>query len=74
MATPTPARSFNETDAAAYLGLSRSTLRKGRMRGRRLSGVPTPPYVRLGRTVRYLKDDLDAWLEQYRVLQSSGGG
>lgn len=61
------ARSLTETEAAAYLGLSRSTLRQGRMRGRRRTGVPTPPYVRLGRTVRYLKDDLDAWLERHRV-------
>lgn len=63
----TTPRSLTEKEAAEYLGLSRSTLRQGRMRGRRRSGIPTPPYVRLGRTVRYLKDDLDTWLEQHRV-------
>lgn len=33
--------------------------------------TPGPPFVKIGRTVRYLKEDLDTWLEQFR--QYPGG-
>jgi hypothetical protein len=36
------------------------------MNGKRDSRMPTPPYVRLGRKVIYLRDDLDRWLEAQR--------
>jgi predicted DNA-binding transcriptional regulator AlpA len=43
--------------AAGYLGVSRSTLAKWRMRGE------GPPYHRCGpRIVQYYKDEIDAWL------------
>lgn len=60
-------RGMSEEEAAAYTGLSRSSLRQGRMDGIRDNRLPPPPYVRLGRKIIYLRDDLDAWLERYRV-------
>ncbi len=53
-----------EADAAAYINLSPSFLRASRLKPPRTSG---PPYVRMGRAIRYLKSDLDAWLESRRV-------
>ncbi|HAR38571.1 MAG TPA: DNA-binding protein [Porphyromonadaceae bacterium] len=67
--TPTPKvdrRGYSEEEAAYYLGLSRASLRQGRMEGRRENRLPPPPYVRLGRKILYLKDDLDRWLEENR--------
>lgn len=61
-----PARVLNETQAAKYLALSRSTLAHSRMNGPRRGHVPPPPYVKVGRSVRYLRDDLDRWLERHR--------
>lgn len=59
-------RGFSEEETAHYLGISRASLRQGRMEGRRANRLPTPPYVKLGRKILYLKDDLDRWLEENR--------
>ena len=58
---------LDEIETAAYTGLSTSSLRKGRMNGRRLNHVEPPPYLKLGRRIGYLKADLDAWLLSHRV-------
>jgi len=59
-------RGYADPQAAAYIGMSISFLRQSRMDGDRANRTPGPPFVRIGRTIRYLKDDLDAWLEQNR--------
>ncbi len=56
------ARGLSSTPAAAYLGCSTSSLNHSRLTGE-LLGVPAPPFVRAGRTVLYLRDDPDTWLE-----------
>jgi predicted DNA-binding transcriptional regulator AlpA len=61
-------RAFNEHEAAEYTALSLSTLRQGRMDGPRENRLTCPPHVKIGRKVVYLKDDLDGWLEQHRVV------
>jgi excisionase family DNA binding protein len=48
------------TEAAEHLRLSKSTLDKLRVYG----GGPT--YMKLGRTVIYAQDDLDAWMASRR--------
>ena len=58
---------LTEQQAAHYISMSRSFLRQGRMNGDREGRTPTPPYLKIGsRSVRYLKEDLDNWLEQFR--------
>lgn len=60
-------RAFSEKEASTYIGMSRSFLRKGRMNGELESSIPPPPHIRMGsRTIRYLREDLDAWLEQFK--------
>jgi len=63
----TVTRTMTEADAAIYLGVSRITLRQGRCEGRRDNRMPPPPYLKLGRKILYLVEDLDAWLLTYRV-------
>lgn len=58
---------MTEREAATYLSLSRATLRRSRMECKGGGSFPTPPFLKLGRTVRYLKGDLDAWLASHRV-------
>ena len=58
---------LTEKEAAEYLGLSRSTLRQGRMNGSRENRISPPPFIKVGRSVRYLRVDLDSWLQKYRV-------
>lgn len=46
---------FNTQQAAAHLQISASTLNKRRVFG------DGPPFVKMGRSVRYRRSDLDAW-------------
>jgi len=66
----TEKRGFTERETAKYLGVSRSFLRQDRMDGYRKTKTPGPDFVKIGRTIRYLKEDLDAWLEKYYVKRS----
>ncbi len=52
-------RGLNADLAAAYVGLSPSTIRAERLAGR----FPAPIDLTVGRQV-YLRDALDAWLDQ----------
>ena len=62
-----PKRGFTEEEAAFYLGVSRSFLRQSRMDGKRENRTPGPSFVKIGnRAIRYLREDLDAFLDQYR--------
>jgi predicted DNA-binding transcriptional regulator AlpA len=59
-------RVLRAPEAAAYTGLSQSTLAK-----RRLYGLP-PQYLCLGgRAIGYAIDDLNAWLESCRRKSTS---
>lgn len=52
-------------DAAAYCGISYKSMALQRCQG---SG---PPFIRLGKSVFYRKDDLDAWMESCRVTSTA---
>lgn len=57
-------QSYKEPEAADYIGMSCSYLRKARIGLFDHHPVPPPKFIRVGtRGIRYLKDDLDAWLE-----------
>jgi hypothetical protein len=56
---------LKEGPAAEYIGMSVSYLRLSRMRGA-TKCTDAPPFVRIGKAVRYLPRDLDAWLESRR--------
>ncbi len=61
-------RALTEHEAAAYLGLSPTTLAASRLRHRRCEG---PPFLRFGRAVRYDVQDLDRFLDDHRVTPRS---
>jgi hypothetical protein len=57
---------LNTRAAARYIGLSKSTLEKARVYG------GGPPFVRVtARAIRYRIEDLDAWMSQRLVLNTS---
>jgi hypothetical protein len=58
---------LSSNEAATYLGLSNSTLKQSRLTGDRSHHIPSPPFLKIGRKVIYLKPDLDLWLEKFRV-------
>ncbi len=56
---------LKDPEAAHYIGMSASWLRQSRMRG----NPGAPPYIKIGKAVRYLKADLDAWLQKLRHVE-----
>ena len=64
---------FTEHEAAEYIGMSRSFLRQARMDGQRKNRTPGPKFFRVGtRAIRYRKDCLDEWLDQFRQVEHLG--
>lgn len=61
---PDPA--FDTKDAAKYVNRSPSTLKQMRVKG----GPDSIPYIKIGRSVRYLKSDLDAYMSARRVTST----
>lgn len=55
---------LTEASAARYLNLSVGLLKASRLTRPRCDG---PPYIRVGRAVRYSLADLNAWLDARRV-------
>ena len=58
---PPPARGLRTGDAADYIGFSQAFLRKARCGKTEISG---PKFKKIGSRVVYLREDLDAFLEQ----------
>ena len=68
--TPQPKRGYKEEEASEYIGMSRSFLRQARMTGQLDGRIPPPPFLKVGsRAIRYLKEDLDQWLDQFHKYQ-----
>ncbi len=63
---PPKHRLLTEKQAAPYIGMSRSFLRQSRMNGKRQNRTPGPPFLKIGRKVLYLVEDLDTWLLEHR--------
>ena len=63
-------RAFTEVEAAIYISMSRSFLRQDRMNGLRKKRTPGPKYIKKGRFIRYLREDLDEWLETNSAYSS----
>jgi predicted DNA-binding transcriptional regulator AlpA len=59
-----PKELFNTAETAHYLGVSVAKLRNSRYTGQLYGGVPTPPYLKLGRSVMYLRATLDEWIKR----------
>jgi hypothetical protein len=60
-----PSNYLNPPQAAEYLGFSLSTLNNSRYSGL-LGGVKSPPYIKLGKSIRYQRSTLDEWLSQFQ--------
>lgn len=54
-------KTLTEVETSRYVGMSRPWLRLRRMKKK------PPTYIRQGRSIRYLIDDLDRWLSANRV-------
>ena len=57
---------LGERDVAQMLGCSVALLRKWRLSGN------GPAYLKIGRLVRYRREDIDAFLTEHRVTTAGG--
>lgn len=57
---------INEKEAARYIGMSTAFLRQSRCDGNLKGRTQAPPFLKLGRAVRYKISDLDQWLDSNR--------
>jgi len=65
-------KALTELQAARYIGMSRSFLAQSRMDGNRDNRTPAPPFIKIGRSVRYIREDLDKWLDSFYKLEHIG--
>lgn len=61
---------LTEKEAALYIGMSRSFLSRDRTNKQQEGGTIGPIFIKVGRSVRYHKHDLDLWLNQHRISRS----
>ena len=54
---------LNEKQCAAVCGVSLSFLRLSRCEGARKGRTPAPPFVRVGGSIRYPRDDVIQWVK-----------
>lgn len=59
---------LTEVEAASYLTMSPDFLRLARQRIRANGTSSGPPYIKIGRSVRYMRTDLDAWLRENKKI------
>lgn len=57
---------LTEEETAKYIGMSRIYLRRARMDGTVGKRTAAPPYIKIGRSVRYHLDDLIKWIDEHR--------
>lgn len=55
---------LRDKEAADIIGMSAAFLRKARCVGTLGNATPPPPYVKIGRAVRYRRSDLDQWISE----------
>lgn len=58
-------RLLSPKEAARYIGMSASYLANARCQGNLPGRTPAPPYIRIGRTIRYDLMALDAWIQEH---------
>jgi predicted DNA-binding transcriptional regulator AlpA len=56
---------LDENTVAVLTGRATSTIQKSRLRG------DGPPFVRLGRSVRYRRRDLQEWIDSLPAIRST---
>jgi predicted DNA-binding transcriptional regulator AlpA len=58
-----PPQMLDNIAAAHLIGANPMSLKRSRVNGELYKGVKTPPFVKMGKMVRYRRCDLDAWLK-----------
>lgn len=62
---------LNNNDAADLLGVSPGTMRLSRHTGEIFKNVPAPPFMKMGRAIRYRRETLVNWVNQWSEFQNT---
>jgi predicted DNA-binding transcriptional regulator AlpA len=65
-ALPNEKKLYTLAEAAVYLAVSESFLRKDCSEGPRMNRTPGPDPVKIGDMIRYAREDLDAWIDKHK--------
>ena len=65
-AIPPEKKLFTLPEAAKYLAVSESFLRKDCSEGPRKNRTPGPDPVKIGNMIRYTREDLDDWITKHK--------
>ena len=65
-AIPLEKKLFTLSEAAKYLAVSESFLRKDCSEGPRRNRTPGPDPIKVGDMIRYAREDLDEWIAKHR--------
>jgi predicted DNA-binding transcriptional regulator AlpA len=69
-AIPLEKKLFTLTEAAKYLAVSESFLRKDCSEGPRKNRTPGPDPVKIGEMIRYTREDLDEWICKHKMQRT----
>ncbi|USE34720.1 MULTISPECIES: AlpA family transcriptional regulator [Endozoicomonas] len=60
---------YSTREAAMFIGVCKSALDKSRVSGE-LFGQTPPPFIKLGRSIRYRVEDLKAWVDHQQTYEN----
>ena len=67
---PIEKKLFTLSEAAKYLAVSESFLRKDCSEGPRKNRTPGPDPVKIGDMIRYTREDLDDWISRHKLQRT----
>ena len=62
---------LNNQDAANFIGVSPATMRLSRHTGELFKNVPAPRFMKIGRAIRYRRETLIEWSEQWGEFENT---
>ena len=62
---------MSNKEAARFIGVSPEMLRLSRHTGELFKGIECPPFLKMGRAVRYLRSDLAKFVASQRKFQNN---
>jgi len=65
-----PARLLDTKSAAAYLSVSAEYLKRARTTGSSENGGKSPKFIKIGRSVKYLLEDLNAFIDSHERYEN----
>ena len=70
MSNVIPPRLLDTKSAALYLNMSAEYLKRARITGKSSSGSKSPKFIKMGRSIRYPLEELNAFIDSYERYEN----